>query len=465
MHHKSIKDFSTLLQQKKISALELTKIFLARISKFDRELNSFITVNQEIALGQAKEADLLIQKGAQTILTGIPIAHKDNFYTKNLRTTCGSKMLADFIPNQDAAIVEKLAKVGMVTLGKANMDDFAMGSTNENSYFGPVKNPWDLTRVPGGSSGGSAAIVAARMTVAATGSDTGGSARQPAAFCGLCGLKPTFGRISKKGMIAFASTLDQPGIIAKNCEDVALILQFAAGFDANDLTSVDCSVPAYIKQLNNSLAGKTIGLPLEYFSHLCDPEVEILIDEAISEFEKLGAKVKPIHLPHLKYSAAVYYAIAPVEAVSNLEKYGQDAKSRLIGFGKEVRKRILLGSFLEREIKHYSAATKVRRLIKNDFVSSFKEVDIILSPITPSTPFALGEKARNPTPSFFTDFDTIAANLTGLPAISIPIGFNEGLPVGMQLISNYFQEETLLTFGNQYQKVTDWHQKIPLGFE
>lgn len=483
MHHKNIAELSAELSAKRISSVELTKHFIARIHDLDKQLNSFITVTEEYALQAAKQADELRAQGKAGVLTGIPIAQKDIFCTDGIKTTCGSKMLDNFIAPYDATVVKNLKAAGTIMLGKTNMDEFAMGSSNETSFYGPVKNPWNLEYVPGGSSGGSAAAVAANLAPAATGTDTGGSIRQPAALCGLTGLKPTYGRVSRYGMIAFASSLDQGGPIAKTVEDCAILLNAMAGFDEHDSTSVNQPVPDYTATLNDSIKGIRIGLPKEYFSAGLSNEVAAAIQAAIKEYEKLGAIIEEISLPHTALSVPAYYVIAPAECSSNLARYDgvrygyrcknpvdlQDLykRSRSEGFGSEVKRRIMVGTYVLSAgyyDAYYLQAQKVRRLIRDDFAEAFKKVDVMLSPTAPTAAFKIGEKASDPISMYLSDIYTIAVNLAGLPGISLPAGFVNNLPIGMQLIGNLFGEAKLMNIAHQYQKATDWHKRIPEGF-
>lgn len=483
MYNKTLTELAADLRNKKISSAELTKIFLQRIDQFNPELNCFITVTADEALKAAQVADQAIAQGKAGPLTGIPIAHKDIFCTFEIKTTCGSKILNNFIAPYDATVVTRFKEAGTVLLGKTNMDEFAMGSSNENSYYGPVKNPWDVTTVPGGSSGGSAAAVAAGLTPAATATDTGGSIRQPAALCNLTGLKPTYGRVSRYGMIAFASSLDQGGLLAKTAEDVALLLNSMAGFDEKDSTSLPEPVPDYTVSLNDSLAGLKIGLPKEYFNSGLDPQIAKAIESAVKEYEKLGATIKSISLPNSHLSVPVYYVVAPAECSSNLARfdgvrYGyrcenpkdlQDLyqRSRGEGFGAEVKRRIMIGTYVLSAgyyDAYYLQAQKIRHLISDDFIRAFKEVDVIMGPTSPTTAFKLGAKIDDPVSMYLSDIYTIATNLAGLPGLSIPVGFVNDLPVGLQLTCNYFAEAKLLNIAHQYQKITAWHQKIPSGF-
>lgn len=483
MHRKTIAELASELSSKKISSIELTKLFLERIKQFDEKLNSFITVTEEHALKAAEEADKKIAQGKASALTGIPIVQKDIFCTDGIKTSCGSRMLDNFIAPFDSTVVKNLKAAGTVMLGKTNMDEFAMGSSNENSYYGPVKNPWNLACVSGGSSGGSAAAVAARLTPGGTGTDTGGSIRQPAALCGITGLKPTYGRVSRYGMIAFASSLDQGGPFGKSVEDVALLLNAMAGFDERDSTSVNQAVPDYRATLNDSIKGLRIGLPKEYFSKDLNSDVAKIIQAAIKEYEKMGAVVKEIALPNTALATPAYYVIAPAECSSNLARYdgvryGYRCKdpidledlykrSRSEGFGNEVKRRIMIGTYVLSAgyyDAYYLKAQKIRRLICDDFNQAFKDVDVILSPTTPTPAFKLGEKTTDPISMYLSDIYTIAVNLAGLPGISIPAGFVNNLPIGLQLIGNLFGEAKLLNVAHQYQKVTDWHTRMPEGF-
>lgn len=483
LHLKSLAALSDALQTKKLSSVELTQHYLTRIKKFDKQLNSFITVTEDAALKAAHAADAQLAQNQGTALTGIPIAQKDIFCTKDIKTSCGSKMLDNFISPYNATTVERFNHAGMVLLGKTNMDEFAMGSSNENSYYGPVKNPWNTERVAGGSSGGSAAAIAARLAPASTGTDTGGSIRQPAGLCGVSGIKPTYGRVSRYGMIAFASSLDQGGPIARSAEDLALLLNTMAGFDERDSTSVNQPVPDYTQTLNDSLNGLRIGLPKEFFSEGLDSGIAQLIHNAVKEYEKLGAKISEISLPNTQLSIPAYYIIAPAECSSNLARfdgvrYGYRCKdpvdledlykrSRSEAFGSEVKRRIMIGTYALSTgyyDAYYLKAQKVRGLIRHDFTEAFKNVDVILGPTSPSVAFKLGEKTDDPVSMYLSDIYTIAVNLAGLPGMSIPAGFSQGLPVGLQLIGNYFSESRLLNTAHAYQKATDWHTKIPEGF-
>ncbi len=483
MHTKTLTQLAQGLQSGQFSSIELTKHFLDRIRKHS-DLNAFITVTEELALQSALAADTRIANKQTQPLTGIPLAQKDIFCTLDVKTTCGSKMLDNFIAPYNATVVEKLNQAGAVMLGKLNMDEFAMGSSNETSYYGAVKNPWNTNTVPGGSSGGSGAAVAARLAPCATGTDTGGSIRQPAALCGITGLKPTYGRVSRYGMIAYASSLDQGGPMARSAEDAAILLQAMAGFDTKDSTSVDVPVPDYSAQLNNSLAGLKIGLPKEFFSEDLNSDMASTLQSAINEYRQLGAEIIEVSMPNLKLAIPSYYVIAPAECSANLSRFDgvrfghrcespvnlSDlyTRSRGEGFGKEVKRRILMGTYALSTgyyDAYYVKAQKIRRLISDDFKNALTQVDVIMGPVTPTTAFGIGEKIADPIEMYLSDIYTIAINLAGLPAISIPAGFINNLPVGLQIIGNYFTEEHLLNIAHQYQQVTDWHQQTPKGFE
>jgi aspartyl-tRNA(Asn)/glutamyl-tRNA(Gln) amidotransferase subunit A len=481
MINASLKQLSVLLAEKKISSVELTQLYLARIAALNPALNAFITVNPETSLSQARAADALLASGQAQALTGIPIAQKDIFCAKGWRTTCGSKMLENFIAPYDAHVIDQFNKAGAVNLGKTNMDEFAMGSSNETSYFGAVKNPWDQKAVPGGSSGGAAAAVAARLCAAATGTDTGGSIRQPAALCGISGIKPTYGTVSRYGMIAFASSLDQAGPMARSAEDLALLLNVMTGFDQRDSTSLQRDKEDYTRDLNKPLAGLRIGLPKEFFAEGLSPDVAACVNDAIAEYKKLGASIVDISLPNSKLAVPVYYVLAPAEASSNLSRfdgvrYGYRApeysdladmyeKSRAQGFGEEVKRRIMIGTYV---LSHgyydayYLQAQKIRRLIAQDFTDAFKQCDVIMGPTSPSTAFNLGEKGDDPVQMYLSDIYTIAVNLAGLPGMSIPAGCgSNGRPVGQQIIGNYFAEAQMLNVAHQYQQATDHHDRAP----
>ena len=483
MQQLTLAEIARALAAKQFSAAELAQTLLARIKALDPQLNSFISLTDELALSQAKAADARRAAGESGALLGAPIGHKDLFCSKDVLTSCGSKILSGFKAPYDATVVEKLAAAGTVTLGKLNMDEFAMGSANESSHYGAVKNPWDLTRVPGGSSGGSAAAVAARLIPAATGTDTGGSIRQPAALTNLTGLKPTYGRVSRWGMIAYASSLDQGGPLARTAEDCALLLQAMAGFDAKDSTCVDQPLDDYLAALTQPLNGLRIGLPKEYFGAGLDARIADKVMAVVETLKKLGASVKDISLPNMQHAIPAYYVIAPAEASSNLSRFDgvrfgyrcenpvnlEDLykRSRGEGFGAEVKRRIMVGTYALSAgyyDAYYLKAQKIRRLIKNDFVAAFNDVDVILGPTTPNLAWKLGEKNNDPVAQYLEDIYTITANLAGIPGLSMPAGFVDGLPVGVQLLAPYFQEGRLLNVAHQYQQVTDWHQQTPKGF-
>ena len=483
MHTKTIAQLAKGLQAGDYSSVELTQSYLARIQQHT-SLNSFITITEAPALASAQQADIALAKGNAPLLTGVPIAHKDIFCTQGIKTSCGSKMLDNFIAPYNATVVEKFNAAGTITLGKLNMDEFAMGSSNETSFYGSVQNPWAANTVPGGSSGGSASAVAARLIPGATGTDTGGSIRQPAALCGITGLKPTYGRVSRYGMIAYASSLDQGGPMTQNAEDAALMLQVMAGFDTKDSTSVDREVPDYSAGLNNSLQGLKIGLPKEFFDEALNSDMAATIEAAINEYKKMGAEVIEVSMPNLKLAIPAYYVIAPAECSANLSRmdgvrFGHRCsnpadlndlyiRSRGEGFGTEVKRRILVGTYALSEgyyDAYYIKAQKIRRLISDDFNTALQEVDVIMGPVTPTPAFGIGEKTSDPIEMYLADIYTIAINLAGLPAMSIPAGFIDSKPVGLQIIGNYFAEAKLLNVAHQYQQVTDWHQQTPQGFE
>ncbi|MBA4142530.1 MAG: Asp-tRNA(Asn)/Glu-tRNA(Gln) amidotransferase subunit GatA [Nitrosospira sp.] len=483
MLNSSLKQLSALLAAKKISSTELTGEFLRRSRALNPDYNAFISINEEASLAQAGAADRIIASGCAQPLTGIPVAQKDIFCTRGWRTTCGSRMLSNFISPYDANVVERFNAAGAVNIGKTNMDEFAMGSSNETSFYGPVKNPWDVTAVPGGSSGGSACAVAARMTPAATGTDTGGSIRQPAALCGISGMKPTYGLVSRYGMVAFASSLDQAGPMAKSAEDLALMLNVMAKFDARDSTSLEREPEDYTRDLDKPLEGLCIGLPKEYFVSEISEDVARAVEAAIAEYRKLGAKTVEVSLPNTKLSVPVYYVLAPAEASSNLSRfdgvrYGYRApqydgladmyrKSRAQGFGAEVKRRILIGTYV---LSHgyydayYLQAQKLRRLIAQDFAEVFTHCDVIMGPTSPTVAFDLGEKSSDPVQMYLSDAYTIAVNLAGLPGMSIPVGFgNKNRPVGLHIVGNYFTEAQMLNVAHQYQLATGWHLQIPVN--
>ena len=483
MHEKTLAGLSQALHSKAISSVELTEHYLKRIEQFDGALNSYITVTPELALEQARAADARLAAGDAGPLTGIPLAHKDLFCTQGVRTSCGSKMLDNFIAPYESTVTARLLAAGTVTLGKTNMDEFAMGSSNESSYYGAVRNPWNTEHVPGGSSGGSAAAVAARLCAAATGTDTGGSIRQPAGYTALTGLKPTYGRVSRWGMIAYASSLDQGGPMARTAEDCALLLQAMAGFDERDSTSVDDPVPDYSADLNQPLTGLRIGLPKEYFASGLDTATADAIAAAVKQFQALGAEIKEVSLPNAELAIPAYYVIAPAEASSNLSRFDGVRfgyrcdnpadltdlykRSRAEGFGDEVKRRIMVGAYALSAgyyDAYYLQAQKVRRLIKNDFMAAYEQVDVILCPTSPTPAFRIGEKIDDPVSLYLTDIYTITANLAGVPGIALPAGFAGDLPIGMQLLGPYFSEPRLLNIAHQYQQHTDWHTRTPDGF-
>jgi aspartyl-tRNA(Asn)/glutamyl-tRNA(Gln) amidotransferase subunit A len=498
MFNKSIKELSQDLAKGEFSSEELTRGFLDRINKFGSDLNVLITLTADEAMSEARDADQLRQKGQAGSLTGIPMMHKDIFCTEGVKTSCGSKMLDNFIAPYDATVVSKIRQAGMPMLGKTNMDEFAMGSSNETSYYGPVKNPWDTETVPGGSSGGSASAVAARLTPMATGTDTGGSIRQPAALCGITGIKPTYGRVSRYGMIAFASSLDQAGPMTRSAEDAAWMLNVMAGFDERDSTSVEKDVPDYTADLGNKLSGLKIGLPKEYFGEGLSDQVRNVVDAAVEEYKKLGAEIVEISLPNSSLSVPTYYVVAPAECSSNLSRFDgvrfgyrcenpQDLedlykRSRAEGFGTEVKRRIMIGTYALSAgyyDAYYLKAQRLRQLISDDFKQAFEKVDVIMGPTAPDVAFKIGEKTSDPVSMYLSDIYTIATNLAGLPGMSIPAGFvagnslsgsslpgNQGdMPVGLQIIGNYFDESRLLNVAHQFQQNTDWHSRMPAGFE
>jgi len=477
MHTLSVAELSKSLKNKEFSSVELTQHYLDRINRSD--LNAFITVTDELALSQARAADAKLANGSGSVLTGIPFAHKDIFCTKGVKTSAGSKILDPFISPYDATLSHKLNIENMVMLGKTNMDEFAMGSSNENSFYGPVKNPWNKKMVPGGSSGGSAAAVAGRLSPFATGTDTGGSIRQPSSLCGITGIKPTYGRVSRYGMIAYASSLDQAGPMTQTAEDAALVLNAIAGFDEKDSTSALRDVPDYTKSLRDSIKGLKIGIPKEFFSDGLDSSVEKVITESMKEFEAMGAELQQISLPNSAYAIPTYYIVAPCECSSNLSRldgvrYGYRCKdpkdlndlylrSRSEGFGDEVKRRIMIGTYALSTgyyDAYYLKAQKVRQLISEDFKKAFQNVDIIMGPVSPTTAFELGA-IKDPVSMYLADIYTLSANLAGLPGMSIPAGFSNNLPVGLQMIGNYWSEELLLNAAHQFQTQTDWHSVLP----
>ena len=479
MIEKTVSELARALSTGSVSSVELTQAFIDRITSIDTQLNSYITVDEEAALRQARQADDARSRGTDTLLLGIPIAHKDLFCTQGTKTTCGSKMLKDFVSPYDATVVARLKDSGAVTLGKTNCDEFAMGSSNENSFFGPTRNPWGQNRVPGGSSGGSASAVAADLCAMATGTDTGGSIRQPASFCGVTGLKPTYGRVSRWGMIAYASSLDVGGPLAKTAHDAAIMLNAIAGHDSKDSTSVSISTEDYTQSLDAPLTNLRIGLPRQYFSKDLDPRVATIIQETARDLEKLGATLVDIDLQKSTLSLPAYYVIAPAEASTNLSRYDgvrygyrcddpldlEDmyTRSRTEGFGNEVKRRIMIGTYALSAgyyDAYYKKAQKIRRLVKQDFDNAFQNVDVILSPTSPFTAFELGAK-KDPVSMYLEDVYTLGVNLAGIPGISVPAGFIDGLPIGAQLIAPDFKERLLLNIAHQYQQNSDWHKQKP----
>jgi aspartyl-tRNA(Asn)/glutamyl-tRNA(Gln) amidotransferase subunit A len=485
MHTRTLAQLGSDLRARRLSATELTHHYLGRIERFGPKLNAFITVTGEQALAQALVADRRLASGEAGPLTGIPLAHKDIFCTAGVKTTCASKMLDNFVSPYDATIVERLATAGVVMLGKTNMDEFAMGSSNETSFYGPVHNPWDHTLVPGGSSGGSAAAVAARIAPAATATDTGGSIRQPAALSGVTGLKPTYGRVSRYGMIAFASSLDQAGVLTQTAEDAALLLEAMAGFDERDSTSLDEPVPHYSKLIGEPWQNVTIGVPESFFDDGLDADNAAAVRAALDEITKLGAKLKRVELKYIHLSVPAYYVVAPAEASSNLSRFdgvrfghraertaGEDLttfymRNRGEGFGAEVKRRILTGTYVLSAgyfDAYYLQAQKARKLISDDFARAFRDVDFVAGPTTPTPAFGLGQKTGNPIEMYLNDIYTIGANLAGLPAISIPCGFVRDLPVGLQLVAPPLQEARLLKVAHHFQRATDWHRRVPAAY-
>jgi len=484
MHNKTVSELSKSLASGEFSSEELTKHYLQRIEKFGSQLNCCVTVTEDLALAQAREADQRRQQGDAHPLAGIPVAHKDIFCTNGVKTSCGSKMLDNFIAPYDATMITHCNQANMVMLAKVNMDEFAMGSSNETSFYGPVKNPWNTQMVPGGSSGGSAAAVAARLAPIATGTDTGGSIRQPAALCGITGLKPTYGRVSRYGMIAFASSLDQAGPMATSAEDAGLLLGIMAGFDSKDSTSADLAVPDYTQTLNDSIAGLKIGLPKEYFDKGLDSGVAKVIEQAIKVYESMGAKVTEISLPSTPTAVSTYYVVASAECSSNLSRYDGVRfgyrcsepenlldlyeRSRGEGFGAEVKRRIMIGTYVLSAgyyDAYYRKAQQIRRLISEEFKQAFEKVDVIMGPTSPTTAFKIGERTADPIAMYLSDAYTIATNLAGLPGISIPAGFVNGLPVGLQIIGGLFQEARILNVAHQFQLQTNWHRQMPSDFD
>ncbi len=484
MQNLTLKELSEGLKQKKFSSLELTKFFLNRLDLHNSSINAFITIDKDKSLAMAKRADEIIKEGNQDYLTGIPIAQKDIFCAEGWKTTCGSKMLDNFIAPYDSTVISKFNAVGAVNLGKTNMDEFAMGSSNETSYYGNVKNPWDIKTVPGGSSGGSAAAVAGMLAPAATATDTGGSIRQPASLCGLTGLKPTYGLVSRYGMIAFASSLDQAGPMCHTAEDCAAMMNVMSGHDPKDSTSIEREKENYLTGINNSIKGLKIGVPKEFFSEGLDSEVEKIIEQGISEYKKLGAEIVEISLPNNHLSIPVYYVIAPAEASSNLSRYDgvrygyrtkeyddlmdMYCKTREEGFGDEVKRRIMIGTYVLSAgyyDAYYLKAQKIRRLISEDFKKAFEKCDVILGPSAPSVAFPIGDKKEDPLKMYMQDVYTISTNLAGLPGLSMPGGLMNNLPVGIQLIGNYFSEAKLLNIAHIFQTNTNWHNLTPEEFK
>ena len=484
MHHLSVRKLGAALRARRISSEELTCAYLNRLRDAGNELNCIISLTEEQALEEAREADRRLNAGEGAALTGIPVVHKDLFCTRGVRTSCGSRMLDAFVSPYDATVVERTRGDGMVMLGKANMDEFAMGSSNENSYYGPVRNPWDRARVPGGSSGGSAAAVAARLVPLSTGTDTGGSVRQPAALCGITGIKPTYGRVSRYGLIAYASSLDQAGVLARSAEDAAFLLATISGFDERDSTSVDRPVEDFPRMLERREGNLRIGVAREFLDSGVDPAVGDAIEEALREFERLGAKRRDISIPSLELAIPAYYVVAPAECSSNLSRfdgvrYGHRSKtaqsleelykqSRSEGFGTEVKRRILVGTYALSSgyyDAYYLKAQRIRRLVSRQLKDAFSEVDVIAGPTSPFTAFRIGERMDDPLTMYRCDVNTTAVNLAGLPAISVPAGFVQGLPVGLQLIGDHFTEGRLLQAAHRFQQATDWHERIPAGFE
>jgi aspartyl-tRNA(Asn)/glutamyl-tRNA(Gln) amidotransferase subunit A len=481
MTNATLKALSAALAARQVSAAELATEYLDRIEALNGKLNAFVTVDRAATLAEAHAADALRAAGNAGLLTGIPVAHKDLFCQQGWKTSCGSRMLDNFVSPYDAHVIERCKAAGLVTLGRTNMDEFAMGSSNESSYYGVVHNPWDLNAIPGGSSGGSAAAVAARMAPAATATDTGGSIRQPASHCGVTGIKPTYGVVSRFGMVAYASSLDQGGPIAQSAEDCALLLNVMAGFDERDSTSLERPAEDYSRDLNAPLAGLKVGLPREYFAEGLSADVARVVEDAVAEFKKLGAEVVEVSLPNTELSIPAYYVIAPAEASSNLSRfdgvrYGHRAseykdlvdmyeKTRAEGFGAEVKRRIMVGTYV---LSHgyydayYLKAQKIRRLIANDFQAAFEQCDLILGPVAPTAAFNIGEKSGDPVQMYLSDIYTLSVNLAGLPGMSIPAGFaDNGRPVGLQVIGNYFAEAKMLNAAHQFQLATDWHTRAP----
>lgn len=484
MHTLSVRQMSEQLKKRQITSVELTQYYLNRISQYDPSLNAFVTVTPELALEMAKQADVLLDAGNAHPLTGIPVAHKDIFCSLGVKTSCGSKMLDNFISPYDAKVVEVTRQLAMPILGKTNMDEFAMGSSTESSYYGATQNPWDSKAVPGGSSGGSAAVIAAGLAPLATGSDTGGSIRQPASFCGITGIKPTYGVVSRYGMIAYASSFDQGGALTRSAEDAAWLLQIMAGFDERDSTSLEQDTPDFSQQLGQSIKGLRIGVPAEYFESGLDASVEKVVRTALAQYEMLGAELVPVSLPNKDLAVPSYYVLAPAEASSNLSRfdgvrYGYRCKnpqsledlyhrSRSEGLGAEVKRRIMVGAYVLSAgyyDAYYLKAQKLRRMVRDDFMKAFESCDVIMGPVAPTPAFNIGEKSDDPVSMYLADLYTIPVNLAGLPAMSIPAGFAEGRPIGLHLIGSYHSEAALLNIAHQYQQVTDWHAQMPATYQ
>ena len=484
MHTLSVKEMSEKLRNKEITSVALTQHYLDRIDQYDGELNAYVTVTPELAMEMARQADEMIAEGKGGLLTGIPVAHKDIFCTLDVKTTCGSKMLDNFIAPYDAKVVEASRALGMPILGKTNMDEFAMGSSSESSYYGATKNPWDLKAVPGGSSGGSAAVIAAGLAPLATGSDTGGSIRQPASFCGITGIKPTYGAVSRYGMIAYASSFDQGGPMTRSAEESAWLLDVIAGFDERDSTSLEQSKQDYVSTLNDDIKGLKVGVPAEYFEEGLDDGVASNIRAAIAELEKLGAEIVEVSLPNKDLAVPAYYVLAPAEASSNLSRfdgvrYGYRCenptdlndlytRSRSEGFGAEVKRRIMVGAYALSAgyyDAYYLKAQKLRRMVRDDFVNAFEQCDVIVGPVAPTPAFNIGEKSDDPVSMYLADLYTIPVNLAGMPAMSVPAGFSNGRPVGLHLVGPYHSEAKLLNVAHQYQQVTNWHQQMPESYQ
>jgi len=484
MHNLSIKEMSEKLHAGDITSVQLTQHYLDRISKYDGDINAYVTVTPELAIDMAKEADQRLKNGTADLLTGIPVAHKDIFCTDGVKTSCSSKMLDNFIAPYDAHVVTKLKQVGMPILGKTNMDEFAMGSTSESSYYGPTKNPWDLSAVPGGSSGGAAAVITAGLAPLATGTDTGGSIRQPASFCGITGIKPTYGSVSRFGIVAYASSFDQAGPMTRSAEEAAWMLNAMAGFDERDSTCLETARPDYAAQLAQPLTGLKVGIPAEYFGEGLESDVKDIILRAIEDIKKLGADTVEVHLPNKDLAVPSYYVLAPAEASSNLSRFDgvrfghrcenpkdlQDLykRSRSEGFGAEVKRRIMVGAYALSAgfyDAYYLKAQKLRRMVRDDFTGAFEKCDVIMGPVAPSTAFNIGEKSDDQVSMYLSDLYTIPVNLAGLPGLSVPAGFANGRPVGLHIVGPYFSEAKLLNIGHQYQQVTDWHKQMPEQFQ